>query len=1724
MSIGTGKNKKTLLFNALGRLRITVLLFVSVFLFTMNCGVVDPQPMGNIVGTITDSDGNLLAGVAVTTDPETESATSGPDGKYKIEGVEPASYTVIANKEGYLSKTGRAAVKVDEDIELNLSLELSMPSLNVSSVFVNFESTETTRTFQIENDGTGSLNWNIVENEDWIESVTPDSGTAIDGEQSTTVTMTASRTNLPNGLTNGFLTIFSDSDTFTVTTAIIKGAAVQPSTQRLSFSGLVDQQTLTLKNLVPGTLTYGITSDKNWLTTTPISGSFDSGEETITVAVDRNNEPFGTQYGHLFIESNGGKDTLLVAMTVTNPNAPQIFVPVNSLDFGSSIINYQLPLSNSGVGTLTWEISDNVSWLEAGLESGIIASEATISVPLTVDRSGLSTAGNPYQGELTLTSNDPNTSSLVFPLTMLVEDRPVLSISDPYIDLGLEGIDKDIFIGNSGSGDLSWSAVAVENWISISPTSGGNNSAVQVAVNRNNSGFGHVSGAINVQSNGGVQQIVVALENRGNNTAPLADFNINPESGRLETIFSFDASITTDDYDSLDALEFRWRWYAGGVFTDWATSPFATHQYITSGTKQVTLEARDTNGATRAKNRNLQVIANAAPTANFTNTPTSGTTSDVFTFNAANSFDDVDSLSALRFRWRFGSAADFTEWSSDTLIDHQFTTNANHQVTLEVIDSDDAIGTRTKPVSVSQNPAPTASFTVAPPSGTTVTVFEFDAGASMDDRNPIDSLLFRWRWETSEPWTDWSSDTLASHRYTSNGSKQVMLEVMDTDSAVGTRNRTISVASNPAPTANFSFTPNTGTTVTVFEFDAGASMDDTDPIEVLDFRWRWEAGADWTEWSNDTLASHQYSSNGNKTITLQVRDTNAAVGERNRNLTVSQNPAPDAVFTFDPPTGTPAMQFTFNSGGSSDDTDPIESLQFRWEFGAGNGFTTWSNDTLITHQFTSIGDQQVTLEVRDLAGAASDDEQIVPVVANQEPTAAFDFDPQDGTVETIYNFDASASVDDFTPPADLEFRWRWTANSTFTAWSGSPLADHQFTTTGSKEVTLEVRDGEDSVGSIAQTLEVLENQPPNAIFVVTPENGTIATLFQFDASGSMDDVTPLVDLEFRWRWENGGAYTDWSNIPTAEHQYATDGQKTVKLEVRDTGALIGGFSDLVLVGAAPVTENEPNDTRGQADAIGETTTVFGEIGVAGDEDDWFAITVPANGKLWYRLENLEVSGASSSRIAESPLFAINELLDAVQLTSAYVSHGGSRYIGPGEAATSVKTIVAANRTYYVQIPQYTGHSAQYELRMFFSELSQSDLGEDNDAQSSAFVVAANQFHQAHNGFWKNGATKEDQQDWYELQFTESGVLQYTVENLHNEAAANGYVDETIFHSATTFDFIELTRAGINHGGGSRYIAPTEVALSGKVGIDKGREFYLQIPQFINHAAPYEFQVNFVPSMFTDFGEDNDQSNSAAPIDEISENTAEIGYIKSAGQYDEKDWYSPQVQRNGLLQITIENLYSTDILNGRIAPSKVYLKNILDFLEIQTLQVNHGGNNNYIGAGESVVSSRIAVSTDEDYFLEIPQYLTDRHQAPYKVTTTIIPTALTALQDTNDTRTDADTIAVNDIVTASIGYEDDEYDWYTFSAPASGSFQFSVANNHVTGVIGGRIATCLLFDNLLAVIGTATVNHGGNNNYIDAAETATSVVIPVVGGTRYYIQIIREEQDVAPYTMQTSFSQ
>ena len=187
------------------------------------------------------------------------------------------------------------------------------------------------------------------------------------------------------------------------------------------------------------------------------------------------------------------------------------------------------------------------------------------------------------------------------------------------------------------------------------------------------------------------------------NTAPTASFSIDPTSGTIQTVFTFDASGSSDNEDATNVLQVRWDWENDGTYdTNYSTTKTATHQYSTVGTYIVKLEVKDSDGLIHTTTKTVSVT-NTAPTASFSIDPTSGTIQTVFTFDASGSSDNEDATNVLQVRWDWENDGTYdTNYSTTKTATHQYSTAGTYTVKLEVKDTGDLTHTYTKTVSVRQ--------------------------------------------------------------------------------------------------------------------------------------------------------------------------------------------------------------------------------------------------------------------------------------------------------------------------------------------------------------------------------------------------------------------------------------------------------------------------------------------------------------------------------------------------------------------------------------------------------------------------------------------------------------------------------------------------------------------------------------------------------------------------------------------------------------------------------------------------------------------------------------------------------------------------------------------------------------------------------------------------------------------------------------------------------------
>ncbi|WP_460966865.1 PKD domain-containing protein [Pedococcus soli] len=234
---------------------------------------------------------------------------------------------------------------------------------------------------------------------------------------------------------------------------------------------------------------------------------------------------------------------------------------------------------------------------------------------------------------------------------------------------------------------------------------------------------------------------------------------------------------TSSDADGTIA-SYSWNWGDGTPAGSGATP---THAYAAAGTYTVTLTVTDDKGATGTSSQVVTVVANQAPTAVFTSTPTNLSVA----FDGSGSSDADGTIAGYSWNWGDGTPA-----GSGATPTHAYAAAGTYTVVLTVTDDKGKTGTKTDTVTVTgpPNQLPTAAFTHTE-NGLATSV---NGSTSSDPDGTIAS--YSWNWGDG---TAAGSGVTANHTYAAAGTFTVTLTVTDNRGGTATKSAAVTVA---APT------------------------------------------------------------------------------------------------------------------------------------------------------------------------------------------------------------------------------------------------------------------------------------------------------------------------------------------------------------------------------------------------------------------------------------------------------------------------------------------------------------------------------------------------------------------------------------------------------------------------------------------------------------------------------------------------------------------------------------------------------------------------------------------------------------------------------------------------------------------------------------------------------------------------------------------------------------
>ncbi|MDQ7787756.1 MAG: PKD domain-containing protein [Thermodesulfovibrionales bacterium] len=444
---------------------------------------------------------------------------------------------------------------------------------------------------------------------------------------------------------------------------------------------------------------------------------------------------------------------------------------------------------------------------------------------------------------------------------------------------------------------------------------------------------------------------------------PVANFTGTPTSG----VAPLNVSFT----DTSSGAPTSWSWNFGDGGTSTLQNP--SHSYSTPGTYTVSLTATNTYGPdTETKTGYITVLAPTAPTANFTGSPTSGTVP----LNV--NFTDTSLGAPTSWSWNFGDGGTSALQNPS----HSYSTPGTYTVSLTATnvygpDTETKAGYIT--VMACSKP-PYITF-LSPTSG---------------DVNQLITIYGRY---FSSPYLVFFNGVQAT--VTSSSTWQLTVRVpagattgpVWVEGPIGciSNQRTFTVTgTNPAPVANFTGSPTSGT--------APLNVNFTDTSTGSPTSWSWNFGDGGT--STLRNPSHSYSTPGTYTVSLTATNASGPDTETKTGyITVLAPTAPTANFTGSPTSGTAPLNVNFT------DTSTGGPTSWSWNFGDG-GTSALQNPS---HSYSTPGTYTVSLTATNVYGPDTETKAgyitvLAPPTCSNPPYITF-LSPTSGRVNqliTIY--------------------------------------------------------------------------------------------------------------------------------------------------------------------------------------------------------------------------------------------------------------------------------------------------------------------------------------------------------------------------------------------------------------------------------------------------------------------------------------------------------------------------------------------------------------------------------------------------------------------------------------------------------------------------------------------------------------------------------------------------
>ncbi|MDM8524702.1 BACON domain-containing carbohydrate-binding protein [Desulfococcaceae bacterium HSG8] len=445
------------------------------------------------------------------------------------------------------------------------------PILSVTPLSVEIPESGGTTTFQVENSGTGIMNWTAHTDETWLTVKSGASGTG-DG------TITVKYEENFGAVRTGIINVVADSDTLNSPRRIEitqKSAFQEPLLWVTPFSAYIPETkgsvTFTISNLGKGALEWEAVTNDDWLAIQRESSSSSGG--IITVSYDTNTDIVRTGIITVTAANALNSPQTVEIAQASGLQEPYLFVSPLYDEVLETAGTITFEVKNAGTEVIEWTAVSNVSWLN--LESG---SSGTNDGTITVRYDANSGIGRTGTVTVTAAGEVQNSPQVVEVRQTGGLQQTFLSVTPLDIEVPRTSGTTIFNIANSGTGTMQWHVTSKDDWLTIdSETSGISSGTVTVSYEANVSIERTGTVEVTADDAGNSPQIVKIRQSRGLQQPYLL-------VGPLDIEVSENSGTVTFDIEN-----------AGTGITEWtavSNTSWLTLEGETSGVNDGTVTAR----------------------------------------------------------------------------------------------------------------------------------------------------------------------------------------------------------------------------------------------------------------------------------------------------------------------------------------------------------------------------------------------------------------------------------------------------------------------------------------------------------------------------------------------------------------------------------------------------------------------------------------------------------------------------------------------------------------------------------------------------------------------------------------------------------------------------------------------------------------------------------------------------------------------------------------------------------------------------------------------------------------------------------------------------------------------------------------------------------------------------------------------------------------------------